>query len=129
METMTDKQKKIADVLVDWAREHADGDVSDMLIEETQLAEAIGEKSWKRADAEDLGLLCSYCDRKHYPLIPLLVVIPGFGKPEKSILIHAFKATLPTAEANKRWQTELKAIQKTKAAVWDDFKQNVHPAE
>lgn len=98
-----------------------------MVIPEDELAKQIGATSWKRENAEDLNVLCSYCARKEYPMVPLLVVIPGFGKPEKGIFIHAFKATLSTAEAYKRWKDVLKAIKKTKASVWGEFKANVSP--
>lgn len=127
METLTDTQKKIADALIDWALEHKDGVPADLVIEESKLAELIGATSWKREHAEDLSILCAYCARMDYPMVPLLVVIPGFGKPEKSIFIHAFKQTLPTAEAYKRWNKELADIEKTKPATWDAFKANVHP--
>jgi len=125
METLTEIQKKMADVLIEWALTHRNGEPSDLTIEEPAMAKAIGEDSWKRANTEDLKMLCSYCDRKQYPLVSLMVVIPGLEKPEKSLLIHAFKATLPTKESNARWAAELKAIQKTKQSVWKDFKANV----
>lgn len=129
METLTDRQKAIAGVLVDWARKRVHGPMEDLLIEEGQLAQALGDSGWMRSNANDLGILCAYCDRKGFPLVPLLVVIPGLRKPEKTIFTHAFKATLSTAENNKRWAEELKAIKKTKKAVWDEFAESVKPEE
>lgn len=129
METLTDVQKNMAETLIEWALTHKNGDVSELVIEEPAMAKAIGESGWKRANAEDLKMLCSYCDRMGYPLVPLMVVIPGLGKPEKGLLIHAFKATLPTKEANARWLKEMKAIQKTKQSVWKEFKASVTPSD
>ncbi len=126
METLTDMQKKIGEALIDWALSHEGGEAADLLIDEQQLAKEIGEKSWRRSHVDDLDTLISYCDRKGFPLVSLLVVIPGFGKPEKTVMIHAFKATLPTAEADKRWKAELQAITKTKPAVWEEFKESLH---
>lgn len=129
METLTEEQKKIGNALIDWALAAKDGEPADMVIEETELAKQLGEAAWKRSHAEDLNMLCSYCQRMEYPPVSLLVVIPGFGKPEKGLMIHAFKATLPTAEAEKRWEKELKAIKKTKQATWKEFKAAMQPAE
>lgn len=84
METLTDTQKKIALALIDWALEHKDGDAGDMVIPEDELAKQIGATSWKRENAEDLNVLCSYCARKEYPMVPLLVVIPGLANPKRA---------------------------------------------
>ena len=128
METLTDRQKLIANTLIDWAREHKGEAAHDMIIEENELAKLLGDTSWKRANNEDLFVLCAYCRRKEYPMIPLLVVIPGLRKPEKPLMTHAFKATLPAAENAKRWDAALKDIKKTKVAIWDEFKKNMQPA-
>lgn len=121
METLSELQKNMAVALVERTRERLGGAVEDLLVEEGDLARAVGEPSWKRSNVEDLNVLSAFCDRKGYPPVSLLVVIPGLNKPEKSILIHSFKATLPAAESTKRWNAALEDLQKTPDDVWDAF--------
>ena len=127
METLTDRQKSIAQVLVTWAREHAHGTTDDLLIDEDQLSHSLGDLAWIRQNTIDLGVLCAYCDRKQYPMIPLLVVIPGLRKPEKYVFTHAFKATLSSAENDKRWKEELNRIVKTEETVWEEIASTIKP--
>ncbi len=129
MEPLTSKQMKIADVLIDWARDHATGPAEDMLIDEAKLSEMIGDDVWKRSTADDLLALIAFCNREDYPLIPLLVVIPGLNKPEKTFMTHAFKATLSPAENAKRWQAALDGIRATSDDVWNTFKARMQPAD
>ncbi len=129
METLTDRQKKIALKLIEWAQDRVGGETDELLVEEDQLKDLLGDRSWKRANVDDLNVLCAYCDRMGYPMVPLLVVIPGLRKPEKTIFTHAFKTTLPTAENNRRWKEALKDIEKTKKATWEEFAANVTPEE
>lgn len=121
METLSELQKNMAVALVERTRERLGGAVEDLLVEEGDLAQAVGEPSWKRSNVEDLNVLSAFCDRKGYPPVSLLVVIPGLNKPEKSILIHSFKATLPAAESTKRWKAALEDLQKTPDDEWDAF--------
>lgn len=124
MQTLTDFQKTMASTLIDWARERiADG--SDLLIDEGTFAKAVGQTGWKRSNVDDLNMLIAYCDRMKYPPVSLLVVIPGLMRPEKSLLIHAFKATLPTAEFTKRWKAALEEIRAASNDTWDAFKVDV----
>jgi len=125
METLTDLQKGMAATLIDRTRERLGGPVTDLLLEESELAKTVGQNSWKRSNVDDLNILTAFCDRKGYPPVSLLVVIPGLNKPEKSIFIHAFKATLPAAEATKRWKAALEEIQTTPNDVWDAFRADV----
>ena len=129
METLTDLQKGMAATLIDHTLERIGGSTADLLIEEGELAKAVGQNNWKRSNVDDLNALSAFCDRMGYPPVPLLVVIPGLNKPEKSILIHSFKATLPTAEATKRWKTALEEIQSTPDDVWKAFRADVVEAE
>lgn len=125
METLTDLQKGMAAALIDRTRERLDGPVEDLLVAEGGLAEAVGERSWKRSNAEDLNTLTAFCDRKGYPPVSLLVVIPGLNKPEKGILIHYFKRTLSPAESTKGWKEALQQIKDTPADVWEAFRGEV----
>lgn len=129
METLTDTQKRIASLLIDWVLSHKTDNVYDMLIEEPVVAKQLDESSWKRSHIDDLNILCAYCSRLQFPLVSLLVVIPGLRKPEKTVFTHAFKATLSTAENNKRWAEALNEIAQTPQAVWDDFKSRVEVTE
>ena len=129
METLTDLQKKMASTLVDWMRERIAEGADSPLIDEGELARAVGQTSWKRSNVDDLNVLLAFCDRKKYPPVSLLVVIPGLMKPEKSILIHAFKATLPAAEFNRRWKEQVEEIATTPDEVWEAFKADVSIGE
>lgn len=129
METLTDSQKQIATVLIDWVAARREEGAESLLIDEGELAHELGASSWKRSYLDDLNILCAYCDRMGYPTISLLVVVPGLNRPERALFAHAFKTTLPAAEATKRWNDELKKIAKTKNTTWAEFKNNVAPAE
>jgi hypothetical protein len=129
METLTDTQKSIAEFLITWARDHKAGETSELLVDEPELAKALGAPSWKRSYLHDLDMLSSYCARKNYPLVSLMVVIPGLEMPEKDVMIHAFKATLSNAENKKHLSAELSTIKKTKQSTWDAFMEDVHPSE
>ena len=128
MQTLTDFQKTMATTLIDWTQERtADGESP--LIDEGEFATAIGQMGWRRSNVDDLNMLSAYCDRKGYPPISLLVVIPGLMKPEKSLLIHAFKATLPPAEFTKRWKAALEEIQATPNETWEAFRADIESEE
>ena len=129
MDPLTSKQMKIADVLIDWARDHASEPTTNLLIDEGKLSQLIGDDVWKRSTADDLLALIAFCNRESYPLIPLMVVIPGLNKPEKTFMTHAFKATLSPAENAKRWQAALDEISATNDDVWNTFKARVQPAD
>lgn len=129
METLTEPQKKIASLLIDWVRGHRMLDAAKLAITEDELARELGEPAWHRAHTDDLCILCAYCDRKHYPMVPLMVVIPGLGKPEKTIFTHALKKTLTTAQNNKAWAEAMQEIKDADPAVWDAFAADVAPEE
>ena len=129
MEQLTPKQMKIANVLIDRARERAAGPAAELIIDEAELAQAIGDGAWKRSTNDDLIALSAFCNREDYPLIPLMVVIPGLNKPEKTLMTNAFRATLSPAENTKRWNAALDAIKAASAATWDELKARVTPAE
>lgn len=71
METLTDTQKSIAEFLITWARDHKAGETSELLVDEPELAKALGAPNWKRSYLHDLDMLSSYCARKDYPLVSL----------------------------------------------------------
>jgi hypothetical protein len=122
MQTLTDQQKKIAVALIDYAHDRISEGADSLLIEEAALAKLIDQPSWKRSNVDDLNALSAFCDRKGYPPVSLLVVIPGLMRPEKSVLIHAFKATLPAAEFAKRWAAALEEIKVTPDDAWEVFR-------
>ena len=122
MQTLTDLQKKIAVALIDYAHDKISEGADNLLIEEEALAKLIDQPIWKRSNIDDLNALSAFCDRKGYPPVSLLVVIPGLMRPEKSVLIHAFKATLPAAEFTKRWTSTLEEIKATPNDVWEVFR-------
>ena len=129
MEQLSPKQMEIANVLIDYARAHASGPATDLLMDEAELATRIGDNSWKRATNDDLIALAAFCNRENYPLVPLMVVIPGLNKPEKTLMTKAFHATLSPAENTKRWDAALSAIQQTPVATWDEFQARMQPPE
>lgn len=129
METLTDRQRNVANTLIDWALAHKDGLDTDMCMDETALAKAVDDGPWHRGYLEDLKALCNYTQRMDFPTISLLVVIPGFGKPERRIIAEAYKMTLSTAEGEKRWKQDLARIKKTKKATWDAFKKALEEQE
>ena len=129
MEQLTPKQMKIANVLIDRARERAAGNTAELLIDEAELATQIGDGVWKRSTGNDLIALSSFCFREGYPMVPLMVVIPELNKPEKTLMTGAFRATLSPSENAKRWNAELDAIKSADAAMWDEFKARVQPSE
>lgn len=129
METLTDLQKKLALSLIDTAREGIAANGTCPLVEEGALAQSVGQASWKRSNIDDLNLLLAYCDRKKYPPVSLLVVIPGLMKPEKSIFTHAFKKTLPAAENAKRWKEALEEMPRTPEDVWEAFRNDLSGTE
>ena len=129
MEQLTPKQMKIAVVLIDRARERAAGETADLLIDEGELALAIGDTAWRRSTNDDLITLSAFCNREGYPLVPLMVVIPGLGKPEKTLMTNAFRATLSPAENAKRWNAVLEEVKACTPDTWDEFMARVQPEE
>lgn len=125
MQTLTDLQKKIAVTLIDWATNKIAEDADSLLIDEAALAKLIDQPSWKRSNVDDLNALIAFCDRKGYQPVSLLVVIPGLMRPEKSVLIHAFKHTLPSAEFTKRWHVALEDIKTTPHDAWETFRSDI----
>lgn len=122
METLSDRERSVANTLIDWALAHKDGPAEEMCIDEEALAKAVDDGPWHRGYLDDLVALCNYSSRMEFPMISLLVVIPGFGKPERRIMTQAYKQTLPTVEGEKRWKHDLTQIKKTKMSVWKAFK-------
>ncbi len=129
METLNDRQRNVAMTLIDWVLAHRDGTNEDICMDETALAKAVDNGPWHRGYLDDLKALCNYSDRMNFPMISLLVVIPGFGKPERRIMTEAYKTTLSTVEGEKRWSKDLTKIRKTKVSVWKDFKKALEEQE
>ena len=129
MEQLTPKQMAIANVLIERVHERITSDLPDLLIDEAELAEAIGDGAWKRSTNDDLIALSAFCNREGYPLVPLLVVIPGLNKPEKTLMSNAFRATLSPAENTKRWHAAIDDIKAASLDVWKEFQARVQPSE